>query len=88
FLGLTIILVAPFIIFFTADAMNTLKKTSSSLSSNTQVMAHKMLKVFLVQCTGALVCYMVPLAVMLSTMIIDCTFIPGWFFAPLRIFLL
>lgn len=37
---------------------------------------------------GALTCYVVPLAVMLSFMIVDVTFIPGWLAASMRIYFL
>ncbi|GMR56000.1 hypothetical protein PMAYCL1PPCAC_26195, partial [Pristionchus mayeri] len=85
FLGVTILIVQPFLFFFTSDAMKTLKQNSSSLSSPTQVMARKMLRVFLVQCLGGLICYITPLAVMLATMVVNCTLIPGWLLAIVRI---
>ncbi|KAF8365329.1 hypothetical protein PRIPAC_83158, partial [Pristionchus pacificus] len=90
-LALSIIVIAPFLMFFTADSMKNIAQNSSLshyLSGNTRAMALRMVQVFLVQCLGAVLCYIVPLGFMLSFMIIDPSFMPDWFLGPARLFIL
>ncbi|GMT22620.1 hypothetical protein PFISCL1PPCAC_13917, partial [Pristionchus fissidentatus] len=89
FLAISILIISPPIIFFTADAMKNIRVSSANiLSGSTQAMARRMFHVFMVQCTGAVVCYLVPLSFMLGSMVIDLTPIPGWLLAPCRFILL
>ncbi|GMR55981.1 hypothetical protein PMAYCL1PPCAC_26178, partial [Pristionchus mayeri] len=88
FLALSIIIISPFLIFFTLDAMRNISKTNTKfLSGYTRAMARRLFITFIVQCLGAVVCYIVPLTFMLSFMLIDPHFVPGWLCACLRFLL-
>ncbi|KAF8368416.1 hypothetical protein PRIPAC_86245 [Pristionchus pacificus] len=89
FLAFSILLITPFLCFFTVDAMINIAQTTSRFQSGlTQKMARRMFHIFLIQCLGAFICYIVPLVVMLSFMIIDASTVHGWICATLRIALL
>ncbi|KAF8368802.1 hypothetical protein PRIPAC_86631, partial [Pristionchus pacificus] len=79
---ISILVITPFLYLFTADSIRILK------SETTQANARRMLIVFFFQCFGSFCCYILPLSIMLSFMIIDSTFVPGAMLAFGRCFFL
>ncbi|KAF8371238.1 hypothetical protein PRIPAC_77667 [Pristionchus pacificus] len=71
-LGVTLITVAPPVVFFFVQSMHSLRLTKKiALSTKTQAMAQRMFQVFLWQMTGAFFCMIMPVSLLFIFIMFD-----------------